>query len=158
MGILVHKDTKVIVQGITGKAAAFHTQQMLDYGTKIVGGVTPGKGGQVVCGVPVFNTVREAVEATGATASVIYVPARFAADSIMEAVDADLEVVVCISEHIPVQDMIKVRRYMEGHRPQLIGPNCPGILTADECKLGILPGFILRKGHVAVLSRSGTLP
>ena len=130
MGILVHKDTKVIVQGITGKAAAFHTQQMIDYGTKVVGGVTPGKGGQIACGVPVFNTVREAVEATGATASVIYVPARFAADSIMEAVDADLEVVVCISEHIPVQDMIKVRRYMEGRRTHLIGPNCPGILTA----------------------------
>ena len=135
MGILVHKDTKVIVQGITGKAAAFHTQQMIDYGTKVVGGVTPGKGGQIACGVPVFNTVREAVEATGATASVIYVPARFAADSIMEAVDADLDVVVCISEHIPVQDMIKVRRYMEGRKTHLIGPNCPGILTADECTL-----------------------
>lgn len=157
MGILVHKDTKVIVQGITGKAAAFHTQQMIDYGTKVVGGVTPGKGGQVACGVPVFNTVREAVEATGATASVIYVPARFAADSIMEAVDADLEVVVCITEHIPVQDMIKVRRYMEGRKTHLIGPNCPGILTADECKLGIIPGYIHRKGHVGVISRSGTL-
>ena len=157
MGILVHKDTKVIVQGITGKAAAFHTQQMIDYGTKVVGGVTPGKGGQIACGVPVFNTVREAVEATGATASVIYVPARFAADSIMEAVDADLDVVVCISEHIPVQDMIKVRRYMEGRKTHLIGPNCPGILTADECKLGIIPGYIHRKGHVGVISRSGTL-
>lgn len=157
MGILVHKDTKIIVQGITGKAAAFHTQQMIDYGTKVVGGVTPGKGGQIACGVPVFNTVREAVEATGATASVIYVPARFAADSIMEAVDADLDVVVCISEHIPVQDMIKVRRYMEGRKTHLIGPNCPGILTADECKLGIIPGYIHRKGHVGVISRSGTL-
>lgn len=157
MGILVHKDTKVIVQGITGKAAAFHMQQMIDYGTKVVGGVTPGKGGQIACGVPVFNTVRESVEATGATASVIYVPARFAADSIMEAVDADLDVVVCISEHIPVQDMIKVRRYMEGRKTHLIGPNCPGILTADECKLGIIPGYIHRKGHVGVISRSGTL-
>lgn len=155
MGILVHKDTKVIVQGITGKAAAFHTQQMIDYGTKVVGGVTPGKGGQIACGVPVFNTVREAVEATGATASVIYVPARFAADSIMEAVDADLDVVVCISEHIPVQDMIKVRRYMEGRKTHLIGPNCPGILTADECKLGIIPGYIHRKGHAGAIISGG---
>ena len=157
MGILVHKDTKVIVQGITGKAAAFHTQQMIDYGTKVVGGVTPGKGGQISCGVPVFNTVREAVVATGATASGIYVPARFAADSIMEAVDADLDVVVCITEHIPVQDMIKVRRYMEGHKTHLIGPNCPGILTVDECRLGLLPTYIHKKGHVGVISRSGTL-
>mgnify|MGYP002521570883 CR=1 FL=1 len=154
MGILVHKDTKVIVQGITGKAATFHTKQMLEYGTKIVAGVTPGKGGQFVEGIPVYNTVRDAVKATGATASVIYVPARFAADSIMEAVDA---VVVCITEHIPVQDMVKVRRYMEGRKTRLIGPNCPGILTADECKLGIIPGYIHRKGHVGVISRSGTL-
>ena len=157
MGIYVNKDTKVIVQGITGKAASFHAQQMIDYGTKVVGGVTPGKAGQTACGVPVFNTVRDAVEATGATASVIFVPAKFAADSILEAVDAELDLVVCITEHIPVQDMIRVRRYMEGKKTRLIGPNCPGILTADEAKLGIIPGYIHRKGHVGVISRSGTL-
>lgn len=157
MGVLINKDTKVIVQGITGKAAAFHTKQMLDYGTKIVAGVTPGKAGQTVEGVPVYNTVKEAVAKTGATASVIYVPARFAADSIMEAVDAGLDLAVCITEHIPVLDMIKVRRYMEGKKTRLIGPNCPGILTADEAKLGIIPGYIYKKGHVGVISRSGTL-
>ncbi len=157
MGILINKDTKVIVQGITGKAATFHTKQMVEYGTKVVGGVTPGKGGQSVEGIPVFNTVQEAVEATGATASVIYVPARFAADSIMEAVDAELDLVVCISEHIPVLDMARVRSYMQGKNTRLIGPNCPGILTADEAKLGIIPGYIHRKGHVGVISRSGTL-
>lgn len=157
MGILVNKDTKAIVQGITGKAATFHTKQMLDYGTKIVGGVTPGKAGQKVEGVPVFNTVKDAVDATGATASVIYVPAKFAADSIMEGVEAGLDLVVCITEHIPVQDMVKVRRYMEGKKTRLIGPNCPGILTTDECKLGIIPGYIHKKGHVGVISRSGTL-
>ena len=157
MGILVNKNTKVIVQGITGKAASFHTKQMIEYGTKIVGGVTPGKAGQEVEGVPVFNTVADAVKATGANASVVYVPARFAADSILEAVDADLDLVVCITEHIPVLDMVKVRRYMQGRKTKLIGPNCPGILTADECKLGIIPGYIHRKGHVGVISRSGTL-
>ena len=157
MGILVNKDTKVIVQGITGKQAMFHTRQMLDYGTKIVGGVTPGKAGQEVEGVPVFNTVQDAVAATGATASVIYVPARFAADSIMEGVDAGLDLVVCITEHIPVQDMVKVRRYMEGKKTRLIGPNCPGILTTDEAKLGIIPGNIQKRGHVGLVSRSGTL-
>ena len=157
MGVLINKDTKVIVQGITGKAAAFHTKQMLDYGTKIVAGVTPGKAGQTVEGVPVYNTVKEAVAKTGAMASVIYVPARFAADSIMEAVDAGLDLAVCITEHIPVLDMIKVRRYMEGKKTRLIGPNCPGILTADEAKLGIIPGYIHKKGHVGVISRSGTL-
>ena len=157
MGILVNKDTKVIVQGITGKQAMFHTRQMLDYGTKIVGGVTPGKAGQEVEGVPVFNTVQDAVDATGATASVIYVPARFAADSIMEGVDAGLDLVVCITEHIPVEDMVKVRRYMEGKKTRLIGPNCPGILTTDEAKLGIIPGNIQKKGHVGLVSRSGTL-
>ena len=157
MGILVNKNTKVIVQGITGKAASFHTKQMIEYGTKIVGGVTPGKAGQEVEGVPVFNTVADAVKATGANASVVYVPARFAADSILEAVEADLDLVVCITEHIPVLDMVKVRRYMQGRKTKLIGPNCPGILTADECKLGIIPGYIHRKGHVGVISRSGTL-
>ena len=157
MGVLLNKDTKVIVQGITGKTAAFHTKQMLDYGTKIVAGVTPGKAGQTVEGVPVFDTVEDAVKATGATASVIFVPARFAADSIMEGVEAGLDLVVCITEHIPVQDMIKVRRYMEGKKTRLIGPNCPGILTVDEAKLGIIPGYIHKKGHVGVISRSGTL-
>ena len=157
MGILVDKNTKVVVQGITGKTAAFHTKQMLEYGTKIVAGVTPGKGGQTVEGVPVFNTLEEAVEATGATVSVIYVPARFAADSILEGVDAGLELVVCITEHIPVLDMVRVRRYMQGKKTRLIGPNCPGILTTDECKIGLIPGYIHKKGHVGVISRSGTL-
>ena len=157
MSILVNKDTKVIVQGITGKAATFHTKQMLAYGTKIVGGVTPGKAGQEVEGVPVFNTVADAVKATGATASVVYVPARFAADSIIEAVEAELELVVCITEHIPVMDMVKVKKYMEGKKTRLIGPNCPGIMTTGECKLGITPATVQKPGHVGVVSRSGTL-
>ncbi|WAA10701.1 succinate--CoA ligase subunit alpha [Fervidibacillus albus] len=157
MSIFINKDTKVIVQGITGKTALFHTKQMMEYGTKIVGGTSPGKGGTEVEGVPVFNTVSEAVQATGATASVIYVPAPFAADAIMEAVDAELELVICITEHIPVLDMVKVKRYMEGKKTRLIGPNCPGVITADECKIGIMPGYIHQKGHVGVVSRSGTL-
>lgn len=157
MSIILDKDTKVIVQGITGKTAMFHTKQMLEYGTKIVAGVTPGKAGQVVEGVPVFNSVQDAVEATGATASVVFVPPRFAADSIMEGVEAGLDLVVCITEHVPVQDMIKVRAYMEGKQTRLIGPNCPGILTVGEAKLGIIPGYIYKKGHVGVISRSGTL-
>lgn len=157
MSIILDKDTKVIVQGITGKTAMFHTKQMLEYGTKIVAGVTPGKAGQVVEGVPVFNTVQDAVEATGATASVVFVPPRFAADSIMEGVEAGLDLVVCITEHVPVQDMIKVRAYMEGKKTRLVGPNCPGILTVGEAKLGIIPGYIYKKGHVGVISRSGTL-
>lgn len=155
--ILVDKNTKVIVQGITGKAATFHTKQMLAYGTKIGGGVTPGKAGQTVEGVPVFNTVEDAVNATGATASVIYVPAPFAADSILEAVDAGLELVVCITEHIPVLDMVRVRRFMEGKKTRLIGPNCPGIMTTDEAKLGIIPANVQKRGHVGLVSRSGTL-
>ena len=157
MSVFINKDTKVIVQGITGSTALFHTKQMLEYGTKIVGGVTPGKGGTEVEGVPVFNTVEDAVVSTGATASVIYVPAPFAADAILEAVDAELELVICITEHIPVLDMVKVKRYMEGKKTRLIGPNCPGIITADECKIGIMPGYIHKKGHVGVVSRSGTL-
>ena len=157
MSIILDKDTKVIVQGITGKTAMFHTKQMLEYGTKIVAGVTPGKAGQVVEGVPVFNTVQDAVEATGATASVVFVPPRFAADSIMEGVEVGLDLVVCITEHVPVQDMIKVRAYMEGKKTRLVGPNCPGILTVGEAKLGIIPGYIYKKGHVGVISRSGTL-
>ena len=135
MSIMVNKDTKVLVQGITGKTAAFHTRQMLDYGTNIVAGVTPGKAGMEVEGVPVYNSVADAVAATGATASVVFVPPRFAADSIMEGVEAGLDLVVCVTEHVPVQDMIKVRRYMEGKKTRLIGPNCPGILTVDEAKL-----------------------
>ena len=157
MSILVNNDTKVIVQGITGSVAKFHTQQMLEYGTKIVAGVTPGKGGMTVEGVPVFDTVSQAVKATGATVSVIYVPAAFAADSILEAVDAQLELVICITEHIPVMDMVKVKRYMQGKKTRLVGPNCPGVITADECKIGIMPGYIHTKGHVGVVSRSGTL-
>ncbi|WP_077326165.1 succinate--CoA ligase subunit alpha [Virgibacillus siamensis] len=157
MSVYVNKDTKVIVQGITGGTAKFHTKQMLDYGTKIVGGVTPKKGGSEVEGVPVFNTVKEAVDATGATASVIYVPAPFAADAILEAVDAELDLAICITEHIPVMDMVKVKRYMEGKKTRLVGPNCPGVITADECKIGIMPGYIHKKGHIGVVSRSGTL-
>ena len=157
MGIYLNKDTKVIVQGITGGTARFHTKQMLVYGTKIVGGVTPKKGGTDVEGVPVFNTLQEAVDETGATVSVIYVPAPFAADAIIEAVDAELDLVICITEHIPVLDMVKVKRYMEGKKTRLIGPNCPGVITADECKVGIMPGYIHKKGHIGVVSRSGTL-
>jgi len=157
MGIYIDKDTKVLVQGITGSTALFHTKQMIEYGTKIVGGVTPGKGGTEVEGVPVFNTVEEAVKATGANVSVIYVPAPFAADAILEAVDAELDLTICITEHIPVLDMVKVVRYMEGKKTRLIGPNCPGVITADECKIGIMPGYIHTKGHVGVVSRSGTL-
>ncbi|MBF4499927.1 succinate--CoA ligase subunit alpha [Savagea sp. SN6] len=157
MSIYINKDTKVIVQGITGSTALFHTEQMLEYGTKIVGGVTPGKGGTEAAGVPVFNTVEEAVKATGATVSVIYVPAPFAADAILEATDAGLDMAICITEHIPVLDMVKVKRYMEGKNTRLIGPNCPGVITADECKIGIMPGYIHTKGHVGVVSRSGTL-
>lgn len=157
MSILINKETKVIVQGITGKAASFHTAQMLEYGTKIVGGVTPGKGGTSAEGVPVFDTVEAAVKATGANASVIYVPAPFAMDSIVEAVEAGLDVVICITEHIPALDMVKVKRYMEGKKTVLIGPNCPGVITPEECKIGIMPGYIHRRGHVGVISRSGTL-
>lgn len=157
MAIFIDKDTKVLVQGITGSTALFHTKQMLEYGTKIVAGVTPGKAGTVVEGVPVFNTVSDAVAETGANVSVIYVPAPFAADAILEAVDAELDMVICITEHIPVIDMVKVKRYMEGKKTRLIGPNCPGVITADECKIGIMPGYIHIKGHVGVVSRSGTL-
>ena len=157
MAVFVDKDTKVIVQGITGSTAMFHTKQMLEYGTQIVAGVTPGKAGQEVEGVPVFNTVEEAKKETGATVSVVYVPAPFAADSIMEAADAELELVICITEHIPVLDMVKVVRYLEDKNTRLIGPNCPGVITADETKIGIMPGYIHKKGHVGVVSRSGTL-
>ncbi|MCM3746023.1 succinate--CoA ligase subunit alpha [Paenibacillus pasadenensis] len=166
MSILINKDTKVITQGITGQTGLFHTKGALDYGTQMVGGVTPGKGGTNVDitlengdtkSLPVFNTVREAVDATGATVSVIYVPPAFAADSIMEAVEAELDLVICITEGIPVLDMVRVKRYMEGKKTRLIGPNCPGVITPDEIKIGIMPGYIHRKGHVGVVSRSGTL-
>lgn len=157
MSILINKDTKVITQGITGSTGMFHTEQALAYGTQMVGGVTPGKGGTEVLGIPVFDTVKEAVEKTGATASVIYVPPAFAADAIMEAVDAELDLVVCITEGIPVLDMIKVKRYMEGKKTRLVGPNCPGVITPEQCKIGIMPGYIHLPGHVGIVSRSGTL-
>src|SRR5690625_4267080 len=157
MSIYVNKDTKVIVQGITGSAGMDRTKAMLEYGTKIVGGVTPGRGGTEVLGVPVFNTVEDAVKATGATVSIIYVPAPFAADAIMEATDAELDLTICTTEHIPIVDMIKVKNYMKGKNTRLIGPNCPGVITADECKIGIMPGYIHKKGHIGVVSRSGTL-
>jgi len=157
MSILVNRDTRVIVQGITGATGLFHTKKSLEYGTKIVGGVTPGKGGTTVEGIPVFNTVQEAVDKTGANASVIFVPPAFAADAIMEAADAGVELVVCITEGIPVLDMVKVKRFLEGKKTRLIGPNCPGVITPGECRIGIMPGYIHMPGKVGVVSRSGTL-
>src|SRR5690625_1617281 len=157
MSIYVNKDTKVIVQGITGSAGMDHTEQMLEYGTKIVGGVTPGKGGTTILGVPVFNTVEDAVKETGATVSIIYVPAPFAADAIMEATDAGLELAICITEHIPITDMITVKEFMADKNTRLIGPNCPGVITSEESKIGIMPGYIHKKGHIGIVSRSGTL-
>ena len=157
MSIYINRDTKVLVQGITGSVGAFHTKQMLEYGTKIVGGVTPGKSGSRVEGVPVFNTVAEAVKATGANASVIYVPPAFAADAICEGFDAGLDVVVCITEGIPILDMVKVKRFMEGRKTRLVGPNCPGVITPGECKIGIMPGYIHKPGTIGIVSKSGTL-
>lgn len=157
MSIWINNNTRVIVQGITGNTAAYHTKAMLDYGTKIVAGVTPNKGGTTIEGVPVFNTVQEAVQFTKATTSVIYVPAPYAADAILEAVDAELDLVICITEHIPVQDMLRVKNYMVGKKTRLIGPNCPGLITPNECKIGIMPGYIHQQGCVGVVSRSGTL-
>ena len=158
MSILIDEKTKVIVQGITGKTGSFHTEQMLKYGTKIVAGVTPGKGGTVVFdSVPVFDTVREAKDATKANASIIFVPPKFAKDSILEAIDAELELVVVITEGIPALDMLEVKRYLHGKNTRLIGPNCPGLITPGKCKIGILPASIYKKGHIGVVSRSGTL-
>ncbi len=157
MSILVNKNTKVITQGMTGETGTFHTQQALAYGTQMVGGVTPGKGGTQHIGLPVFNTVAEAKSKTGADASVIYVPPPFAADSILEAIDAEIPLIVAITEGIPVLDMVKVKRALSGSKSRLIGPNCPGVLTPGECKIGIMPGSIFSKGSVGVVSRSGTL-
>ena len=157
MSILVNKNTKVITQGMTGATGTFHTEQALAYGTQMVGGVTPGKGGTTHIGLPNFNTVAEAKAATGATASCIYVPPPFAADSILEAIDAEMELIVCITEGIPVLDMVRVKRALQGSKSRLIGPNCPGVLTPNECKIGIMPGSIFKKGSVGVVSRSGTL-
>jgi len=157
MSILINKNTRVICQGITGSQGTFHTEQAIAYGTKMVGGVTPGKGGTTHVGVPVFDTVAEAVKQTGADASVIYVPPPFAADSILEAIDAEVPLIICITEGIPVADMIKVKRSLSGSKSRLIGPNCPGVLTPGECKIGIMPGNIFKKGSVGVVSRSGTL-
>ena len=157
MSILVDKNTKIIVQGLTGKTGGFHTEQAIAYGTKMVGGVTPGKGGQTHIGLPVFDTVGEAKEATGADASVIYVPPPFAADSILEAIDAEIGLIICITEGIPVLDMVRVKKALQGSKSRLIGPNCPGVLTPNQCKIGIMPGGIFSEGSVGVVSRSGTL-
>jgi len=157
MSILINKNTRVICQGITGAQGTFHSEQAIAYGTKMVGGVTPGKGGTTHIGLPVYDTVSEAVKQTGADASVIYVPPPFAADSILEAIDAEVPLIICITEGIPVADMVKVKRSLSGSKSRLIGPNCPGVLTPDECKIGIMPGNIFKKGSVGVVSRSGTL-
>ncbi|MEO9599061.1 succinate--CoA ligase subunit alpha [Parasphingorhabdus sp.] len=157
MSILIDKNTKVITQGMTGNTGTFHTEQALAYGTQMVAGVTPGKGGTTHIGLPNFDTVAEAKDATGATASVVYVPPPFAADSILEAIDAEIELIVAITEGVPVLDMVRVKRALQGSKSRLIGPNCPGVLTPDECKIGIMPGSIFQKGSVGVVSRSGTL-
>lgn len=157
MGVLVNKNSKIIVQGFTGTEGTFHATQMIEYGTNVVGGVTPNKGGTTHLDRPVFNTVKDAVTATGADTSIIFVPPAFAADAIMEACDAGIKVIICITEGIPVQDMVKAKEYISGKEVRLIGPNCPGVITAEEAKVGIMPGFVFKKGRIGIVSKSGTL-
>ncbi|MBW7871389.1 MAG: succinate--CoA ligase subunit alpha [Flavobacteriia bacterium] len=157
MAVLVNKDSKIIVQGFTGKEGTFHAEQMIEYGTNVVGGVTPGKGGSEHLGRPVFNTVQDAVDKAGADVSIIFVPPAFAADAIMEAAEAGIRVIICITEGIPVADMVKVQDYVDARGVTLIGPNCPGVITANEAKVGIMPGFVFKKGKVGIVSKSGTL-
>ncbi len=157
MSVLVNKNSRIIVQGFTGKEGTFHAEQMIDYGTNVVGGVTPGKGGTLHLGKPVFNNVRDAVEQVGADTSIIFVPPGFAADAIMEAAEAGIKVIICITEGIPVQDMVKAKAYIEKYPCTLIGPNCPGVITPEEAKVGIMPGFVFKKGRIGVVSKSGTL-
>ena len=157
MSVLVNKDSKIIVQGFTGKEGSFHAEQMIEYGTNVVGGVTPGKGGTTHLDRPVFNTVAEAVEKAGADVSIIFVPPAFAADAIMEASDAGIKVIITITEGIPVQDMVKAKAFIDGKNVRMVGPNCPGVITADEAKVGIMPGFVFKKGNIGIVSKSGTL-